>query len=175
MSIREITDWAIDMASGQLIGTVASPFYQYCPDGSGNWVWACDVDIGQSVLDVGNPDNVTIGSGGTNPNVLQAVPVANNNQDIIYAQQGTPVSLHKMPNGQYAIVGLSTTAQGLGHIIFVTFSEDIAEVAGDLMSGVIIRPLTLGELGSLSPSGFGGLPLGAQGRFDAYGNLISIL
>jgi hypothetical protein len=174
MSIREIIDWAIDQANGDLIGIVASDFYQSCPDGSGSWVWACDVDIGASVLDNGSSDNVTVGTG-TSPNVLQAVPVAANNQEIIYAQQGTAVALRKLSNGRYAIVGLAKTSQGLGHVIYMSFTEDIAQVVTDQWHGVIIRPLTLGELGTLAPQEFGSLPMGAQGRFDAQGNLISIL
>ena len=175
MSVREIIDWGVAMANGDLIGTVASAVYQYCPDGSGNWVWACDVDIGASVLDNGQPsDTVTVGTAPSS-NVLQAVPIASNNQELLYVQQGTGVALQRQSNGSYVIVGLSKTSQGLGHVIYMSFTEDIAQVLGDAWHGVIIRPLTLAELGSLSPTGFGGLPLGAQGRFDANGDLISIL
>ncbi len=155
MSIRQIIDWAIAQADGDLTGTIASPFYQLYSDGA-SWVWACDVDIGQ-------------------PEVLRGVRVASNNREIIYAQQGKAVALKKMGNGRWCIAGLSKTCRGLGHVTYVQFAEDLASITGEDWTGKITRPLTLGELGSLAAGGFGYLPLGAQGRFSPSGALIDIL
>ncbi|MHB9075244.1 MAG: hypothetical protein ACYC6G_17190 [Desulfobaccales bacterium] len=155
MSIRRIIDWSIAQADGDLIGTIASPFYQYAADGS-EWMWSCDVDIGET-------------------EVLRNVPVASNNRDIIYAQQGKSVALKRMNNNRYCIVGLAKTCRGLGHVIYVSFEDDRAAVTGADWSGKVIRPLTFGELGDLAPFGFGSFPLGAQGRFTPAGALIDLL
>ena len=155
MSIRKIIDWAIAQADGQLIGTVASPFYQLYSDGD-TWQWACDVDIGQ-------------------PEVIRSVPVASNNREIVYAEQGKAVALQKMGSGKWCIVGLAKTCRGLGHVMYVSFEEDLARITRDEFTGHIIRPLTYGELGTLVGGGYGALPYGAQGRFTPSGALIEIL
>ena len=154
MSLRKIIDWAAAQASGDMIGTVASPFYQLFVDGD-HWIWACDVDIGQ-------------------PEVLQGVPVASNNRELIYAEQGKAVALKNL-NGKWTIVGLAMTCRGLGHVTYVSFAEDRAHIVRDEWTGQSIRPLTYGELGELGGEGYGVLPYGAQGRFTATGDLIAIL
>jgi hypothetical protein len=143
MSIRKIIDWAASQAEGEMTGTIASPFFQLYDDAEG-WVWACDVDIGQ-------------------PEVLRSVPVASNNREIIYAEEGKSVALKKMNQGRWVIAGLAKTVRSTTHIIYVSFEEDL------------VRPFTYGELGALSPGGYGSLPYGARGRFDAQGNLVEIL
>jgi hypothetical protein len=155
MSIRKIVDWALAQASGDLLGTIASPFYQLYTDAN-SWVWACDVDIGQ-------------------PEVLRGVPVAANNREIIYAEQGKAVALQRTGDNKWVIAGLAKSSRGLGHIIYMSFADDIATVVRDGWLGQITRPLTYGELGSLTGGGYGALPYGAQGRFAPDGSLIEIL
>ena len=158
MSIRTIIDWAIEDANGSITGTVASPFYQYF-DTVGNWCWACDVDIG------GSPDQVLI-----------AVPVASNNVDVIYAQQGKAVNLSRLGNGKYVITGLAKSLNSTTHYIFMTFTDEMYMITRDKLSGFIIRPLTYGELGTLVPPyGYGALPYGAQGKFQADGTFVEIV
>jgi hypothetical protein len=158
MSIRKIIDWAIQDAKTTHSGTIASDFFQY-EDASGNWVWACDVDLG-----------------GDENNVLRSVPVAANNKDIIYAEQGKGVNLSRMGNGMWAITGLSKTVNSTVHWTFVSFEDDIFTITGTRMAGNIVRPLTYGELGSLAaPYGYGVLPYGTKGKFDYEGNLIGIV
>ena len=91
MSIRKIIDWAIQDQKSEMKGNIASPFYQY-QDAAGSWVWACDVDLG-----------------GGEDNILRSVPVASNNRDVVYAEQGKGVSLSRMGSGKWAITGLSKT------------------------------------------------------------------
>ena len=91
MSIRKIIDWAIQDQKSEMKGNIASPFYQY-QDTAGSWVWACDVDLG-----------------GGEDNILRSVPVASNNRDVVYAEQGKGVSLSRMGSGKWAITGLSKT------------------------------------------------------------------
>jgi hypothetical protein len=167
MGIREIIDWSNLITPGSISGTIASDFYEYY-DPSGNYMWACDVDIGQQMLSVdayGNPTTTT---------VLTNVPVPSNNWELLYAQQGQAVTL-EFQNGRWVITGLSKTTQGLGHIIFLTFSDDVATVVRDDWYGYITRPLTFGELGSLADGGFGTLPFGCQGRFTKSGVLVEII
>lgn len=167
MSIREIIDWSQAVASGSMTGTIASDFYEYY-DPNGNYMWAVDVDIGQQMASVdsyGNPTTTT---------VLTHVPVASNNWQLLYAQQGQAVSL-QYQNGHWVVVGLSGTTQGLGHMIFVTFSDDVATVVNDTWLGLITRPLTYDELGTLTGGGYGSLPYGAQGRFTQGGVLEGVI
>jgi hypothetical protein len=155
VSIRRILDLASERANDRMIGTIVSPFKRLQADGS-NWMWSVDVDIGQS-------------------QIMKDVPVASNNRELMYSQQGMSVSLNKMNDGRWVVSGLAKTSQGLGHIMYVSFSEDIATVIDEAMDGYTIRPLTLGELGTLSPTGFGYFPFGCSGRFSAIGDLMEIL
>jgi hypothetical protein len=155
MSIRKIIDWAAAQSEGEMTGTIASPFFQLYDDAEG-WVWACDVDIGQ-------------------PEVLRSVPVASNNREIIYAEEGKSVALKKMNQGRWVIAGLAKTVRSTTHIIYVSFEEDLASIVGHTLTGYLVRPFTYGELGALSPGGYGSLPYGARGRFDAQGSLVEIL
>jgi hypothetical protein len=152
MSIRKIIDWAIEDAQSTQQGTIVSDFYEY-QDAAGSWVWACDVDLG-----------------GGEENVLRSVPVAANNRDIIYSEQGKGVTLSRMGNGLWAITGLSKTLNSTLHMLYVSFTDDIFQIQSSVMIGYTYRPLTYGELGTLIPPyGYGVLPYGIQGKFDYYG------
>jgi len=156
VSIRKIIDWAILKAEGEKVGMIASPFYQFYADGE-SWMWACDVDIGE-------------------PEVLRNVPVACNNREIIYAEQGKAVALRRMNHGRWCIAGLAKTSRGLGHVIYLSYTEDMVRVVGEDWTGKIVRPFTYGELGTLGPgTGYGALPYGVQGRFTPGGALLEIL
>jgi hypothetical protein len=149
-----IIDTRIAQSQGQMIGTIASPFYELW-DGDHS-VWACDVDIGQE-------------------EVLQGVPVASSNREIIYAEIGKGVTLARMNDSKWCISGISKVTMGLEHIIYMTFADDLGSIIGESWSGSLTRPLTLGELGDLGPAAFGALPLGAHGRFATDGTLMAIL
>jgi hypothetical protein len=92
MSIRKIIDWEGLKAKTRLTGVIASPWYELYDDHN-QFVWACDVDIGEDEL-------------------LRGVPVAHNNRDILYADIGKPVALEKVGQGKYQIVGLAKTIKG---------------------------------------------------------------
>lgn len=153
MTIRRIIDWAIAQQDGELVGTIASDFYQLAGDDN-NWMYACDVDIGQ-------------------PEVLRNVPVASNNRELIYAQVGKAVSLKRMGASGWCIVGLAKTCRGMGHLMYVSFEDDIAKVMDDTWYGYRTRILTYEELDTYG--GYGVLPYGAIGRFDPAGNLLQLL
>lgn len=156
MSIRRIIDWAIQDAKTVMTGTIASPFYEYYDD-SGKWCWACDVDIG-------------------NEEVLTCVPIATNNRDVIYAEQGKGVNLQKMNNGKWAVSGLSKTLNSTIHYIFLTLIDDMFVITGGKLIGFVFRPLTYGEISSVViPPGYGTLPYGTQGKFKADGTFVEIV
>ena len=156
MSIRKIIDWAVEDARSQQIGNIASPFYELY-DPSGNWVWACDVDLGDE-------------------NVLRCVPVAANNREIIYAEQGRSVTLSRLNNDKWVITGLAKSLNSTVHYIYMSFADDTYAILGKSLRGFMLRPLTYGELGSLvAPYGYGNLPYGVQGKFRADGSLVEIV
>ena len=156
MSIRKIIDWAIEDARGQQIGNIASPFYQYY-DSAGQWVWACDVDLGDE-------------------QVIRCVPVAANNRELIYAEQGRAVTLSRLNNGKWVITGLAKSRNSTVHYIYMSFMDDTYTILGKSLRGFVIRPLTYGELGTLvAPPGYGTLPYGVQGKFKADGAFVEIM
>jgi hypothetical protein len=156
MSVRKVIDWVVEDARAQRLGNIASPFYQMF-DSVGNWVWACDVDIGAE-------------------EVLRGVPVASNNRELIYAEQGRAVTLARMNHGKWVITGLAKVLKSTVHFIYLTFADDMAQIIGEALRGVYIRPLTYGELGTLvAPYGYGVLPYGVQGRFQADGTFIEVV
>jgi hypothetical protein len=152
MSIKKIVDLSIYQAQGELIGTTVSPPYQLYDDSQG-WVWAVDVDIGQ-------------------PEVLRSVPIAANNRDLIYADQGKAVALRK-ENGRWVVVGLSKTSIGTQHILYVCFEDDIPTIVDEDTLGYTVRTLNYGELATYG--GYGVVPYGAQARFDATGSFVELV
>jgi hypothetical protein len=166
MSIRRILDWVFDEDKDHIYGTIASPFYELY-DNAGHWVWAADVDIGKK----GPLKNKKDSDG-----ILKGVPVAANNREIIYAEQGKGVMLAKISPGKWVIAGLAKSVKSTIHFIYMIFEDDIFSIAREEFYGDYIRPLTYGELGSIQePLGYGTLPYGAQGKFDAEGNFIEIV
>ena len=157
MSIRKIIDWAIDDARNQQIGNIASPFYELY-DPFENWVWACDVDLGEE-------------------NILRCVPVASNNRELIYAEQGRAVTLTRLNNGKWVITGLAKSLYSTVHYIYMSFLDDTYTILSKSLRGYVIRPLTYGELGTLAAPyyGYGVLPYGVQGKFKADGGFVEIV
>jgi hypothetical protein len=61
-------------------------------------------------------------------------------------------------------------------MIYISFVDDIFQITSRLLVGNIYRPLSYGEMGELvAPYGYGVLPYGLQGKFDAEGNFIEIM
>lgn len=152
MSIKKIVDQSIAQAQGEITGVTASPFYQLYDDAQG-WVWAVDVDIGQQ-------------------NVLRSVPIAANNREIFYAEQGKPVALRK-EGSRWKVVGLAKTANSTQHILYVCFTDDIPSIVDEETVAYVVRALTYGELATYG--GYGVVPYGAQARFDANGNFVEFV
>ena len=155
MSLREIVDWAAAGKEKQVTGFIASPFYEYY-DSAGHWVWACDVDIGEE-------------------EVQRCVPVASNNREIIYAEEGKSVTLSRLGSGKWVITGLAKTKPSTVHYLYLTFQDDIFQISRKELRGWCIRALTYGELGTLAGAGYGHLPYGARGKFNADGSFLEIV
>lgn len=153
MSLDKVIDWQIASADGECFGTIVSPFYEYF-DVSSQYTYACDVDIGAD-------------------EVLRNVPVATNNRDIIYAQEGMPVALQKMGPNKYAITGLSKKCMGNTHILRMSFTDSFGTIIDITNVGFIYRPLTYGEIGAIF-AGYGDVPYGVRGKFDYDGNLVEL-
>lgn len=166
MSIRKIIDIMLVSHKGSMTGLIASSFYQIF-DSAGNWSWACDVDIGVEM-----PTKDETGRTLTTT-ILKGVLVATNNRDLVYAEQGKGVTLARSASGAWTITGLSKVRNSDRHYIYVSFEDDIVEIVSTATVGRLIRPLTYGELADYG--GYGILPYGCQGEFDAAGNFIKIV
>jgi hypothetical protein len=159
MSIRKIIDWAIDDKKNTMQAKiVGEPTKKY--DNTGSWVWAVDVDLG---LEVNSS--------------IRSVPIATNNWDILFSQQGKGVTISRMGSAQWSVTGLAKVVSDTLHITELSFDDDIWEITSSRMIGDVIRPLTYGELGTILTDaiGYGILPYGIQAKFDYDGNLIQIM
>ena len=157
MSIKKIIDWRISAEEKTIKGVIDSASVRrYDQNVAGDaWVYVCDVKI---------EDGQT----------LKNVPIATNNREVFFSQEGRAVSLTRN-NGKWSITGLSKVDFGFSHITYVTFTEDLAEVITEDWSGYETRYLTYGELGSTIFSGYGWLPYGTRGRFTKAGVFIEFV
>jgi len=156
MSLDKYTKEIAKKAVKTKQGTTCSAIRRLYDDAE-NWVWCVDVNL----------------PGQEEP--LRNVPIATNNRDIFYAEQGRAVTLELTGDNKWVVTGLAKSIPGLTKLIPMTFTDDLVSVGTIIIKGYIVRPLTFGELGDLAPSGFGQLPFGVQGKFDYQGNLVEIL
>jgi hypothetical protein len=158
-----------------LYGKVMSRPALLVTDGK-NTVYACDVDCGitdptglidQSQKYLGGipgslPDPYQSGDDLVYGTILRNVPIARNNDSLLYADVGNPVILQRDGSGQWQIVGFGQEMTGT--------RTRIAVDLGDLTIGSITdfsidaRPLTYAELGTIG-GGYGTCPYGAIGIF----------
>lgn len=111
--------------------------------------------------------NVTIGD---SDEELIAVPIARANREIFYgAEVGSPCRLRRTPGGQWEVVGFARSMPGTVTLVPITVPPFNLGPASDTTVGaaidrtLVVRPLSLGDLGELG--GFGIVPLGALGAF----------
>jgi hypothetical protein len=156
MSLSAFTQEVVNRVIKSRRGTTVSPIRQLYDD-SHNFVYCVDVAI----------------PGQDEP--LRNVPIATNNRDLFYAEQGRAVELSVAGSNKVVVTGLSKSVSGLTHLIALTLTEDLITVGSTVMHGYVVRPLSFGELGALAPGGFGQLPFGIQGRFDPTGSLVEFL
>lgn len=157
MSIRRLVERVVEAGANTMTGTVASGFYQIY-DEAGGVVWACDIDTGTEMTTTDlNGDPVTT-------TVMSAVPVALNNRDILYAQEGWPVTLQRMVGNKWSIVGLAKSKKGSTTFILVSFDRGYGERTGTITLGKYTRALTYEELGIYGI--YGQIAYGTRGRFN---------
>jgi len=103
-------------------------------------------------------------------NTLHNVLISRNNQDLIYAEIGSPVVMTRTESGYWEITGFTLEKPGTHHL----YPVDL----GDMTIGTVIdlsidtRLLTLAEIGEEQP--FGILPFGASAIFEG-GELVRIV
>jgi hypothetical protein len=144
-------------------------------------IWACDVDVGLTdptgLIDQsekylggipqpsGDPyytppyqsgDDLVYGT------ILRNVPIARNNDSLLYADVGNPVILQRDGSGQWQIVGFGQEMTGTRVRIAVDLGTLTIGSITDL--SIDSRVLTLAEIG-IYGGGFGVCPLGAVGIF----------
>jgi len=114
--------------------------------------------------------------------ILSSVPVAENNNELLYAQPGTPIRLQRSRSGRLEITGLNK--RGIGNITMYTMPVSITSGSGahvvvnpggvSFVSaiGFFVRTITLGELATATKGGFGETPLEALGIFNPFGQFI---
>jgi hypothetical protein len=149
---REVAKRTVKTRQGTTVSNIRQLY-----DDSRHWVWCVDVAL----------------PGQDEP--LKNVPIAANNRDLFYAEQGRAVELTLAGDNKWAVTGLAKSVLGLTHLIAMSFGENLVTVLSKTVQGYAVRPLTFGELGALAPDGFGQLPFGIQGRFAAGGDLMELL
>ena len=102
--------------------------------------------------------------------ILSAVPVADNNHELLYALPGTPVDLRRSATGRLEIVGLSK--RGTGDVQQYTMVVSTGVITSMTTIGWTLCPITLGGLASATSGGFDVTPLEALGLCFANGTLI---
>ena len=101
---------------------------------------------------------------------LHNVPIARNNEDLLYADVGSPVIIDRSETGNWQVIGFSQERPGT-HILYPVDLEDMS--IGTIMDlSIETRLLTLAELGELRPFGF--LPFGASAIFEG-GTMIQLV
>jgi len=163
MSVRRLIDTEIQSQSGELIGVIASSFFEYYPDG-GEYAWACDVDLRSN------------NTNKEDENVLRSVPITETGKNDVlrWGQPGSTVILNRVGQDRYVIVGISARKVSTTHILEVDFTDFIGKVTDTYFTGKTYRTLYFEELG-LYGGGWGSCPFGAVGCFAADGTFIELI
>jgi len=155
--LSNIIDADIDRAKTELEGRTLTRPILFLGDEAGNQVYVVNVDIGED-------------------NEMRDVPIAQGNQDLRYADVGSPVSLRRTAQ-RWTVVGFSKVMPGTRTEVLVTvpnFDFGLPTYTIGVITDLtfVIRALTYGELSTLGPA-YGQTPYGAQGKFQG-GVLVEI-
>ncbi len=180
-----LIDSRLRIGESELIGTAASPAYQWHDSALDTWIWVMDVDL---ALDATRPDA---------SNVVKAVPIADASHGVHKEGPGTKLRLHRPASQRgYEIVGTASIVNGAVTVREVTYTAPSVSIVygninqtggvtfgsgGSISVGVTTmtmytwRALTYDELGDSSVNGgytYGSLPYGVTGKFDANNDLV---
>jgi len=172
--LTDLTNALIRSNVKTLTGTIATTPALLITDGAG-LKYCCDVNIGafDSTGHINQYKNDLLGIPGTSGftgddvltfgTTLRNVPLARNNNALIYADIGTAVLLSRNGSGVWQIDGLAEAQVGT----YVMIPVDVKnKVIGPIQNITITqRPLTLGEIG-VDGGGFGVTPFGSVGIFE---------
>lgn len=122
--------------------------------------YCVDVDIGQKVVDRNTDEEVVA--------PLRNVPIAQGNNEILYADVGAAVRLRRSGSGRYEVIGYSKRLPGTYTRVPVRIPDPgLGPVPYEFGTaanvGLSARRLTYGELATIGA--YGTTPYGAIGRF----------
>jgi len=162
-----LIDTRIDRSATEIIGTSASPAYKWFDVGLKQFIWVMDVDLDLSGT---RPDSAQI---------VKAVPIADASHGVHKTGPSTKLRLRRLEARRgYEIVGVAAIVNGQIVVVEVTYSDVGITLGATQTYGSTYRPLTYTELGTPALNGgfaYGQLPYGVMGKFDANGNLLTVL
>jgi len=151
-----------------LIGQIASPVHLIPYDVTGTLMPTAHVTIN-------NPTGIVL---------ICNIPIAANNQELRHAAVGSPVRMKRSRSGRLEIIGIDKRATGTLFNYVLNISTAVLTSGAITVSGGIdlagntsslsFRPLTLGELASVTSAGFGETPLQATGIFNGSSTLLGL-
>lgn len=162
-----LIDIRIERNSTEVIGTCASPSYKWFDVTLAQYIWVMDVDLG---VDGNRPDATVI---------LKAVPIADASHGVHKAGPGTRLRLRRLESKRtYEIIGVASIVNGQVVVVEVTYDDSGITVGATQTFGSQYRRLNYSELGNPALNGgflYGSLPYGTMGKFDANGNLLTVV
>lgn len=162
-----LIDSRIDRSVGEVIGTAVSPAYRWYDAALKEYLWVMDVDMSR---DGSRPDAA---------NIVKAVPIADASHGVHKAGPGTKVRLWRSTlTRSYEIIGLAAIVNGQVTVIEVTYGASSITIGSPTTFGSTYRLLNFTELGDSANNGgysYGALPYGTMGKYDADGNLLTVL
>ena len=163
----QLIESRIDRSATEVIGTSASTSYKWFDVTLNQYIWVMDVDLG---VDGNRPDSTVI---------IRAVPIADASHGVHKAGPGTRLRLRRLEAKRtYEITGVASIVNGQVVVVEVTYDDSGITVGTAQTFGSVYRRLSYTELGTPALNGgfsYGQLPYGVMGKFDANGNIITVL
>lgn len=162
-----LIDSRIDRSAGEVIGTCVSPTYRWFDQDVQSYIWVMDIDLSR---DGSRPDA---------GNIAKAVPIADASHGVHKSGPGTKVRLWRSSlTRSYEIIGLAAIVSGQVSVSEVTYGASSIVIGSPTTFGSSYRLLNFSELGDSANNGgysYGTLPYGTMGKYDANGNLLTVL
>lgn len=157
LSDGQASTWVVDVNANLLVVTPSTP----------NW-WS---SVQGTVYDpnTGLPETNPSGYPTTNVAPLQNVPIAANNDALIYADVGSAVTLTRQPNGQFMVTGFAFEQPGT----YTRYAVDLADLTIGPIEDLTLTPVVIpyGEFAQFG--GYGTVPYGATALYQG-GTLLKV-